>query len=358
MNVPVLPLESPLHGAFLSSARGGVPLALSPHPGVGLDEVIEWVEQEREQIRALRVAHGAILFRGLDLREPEAFERLALAITPDLKNDYLGTSPRDAVTRYVFSASELPGYYPIPQHCEMSFLADPPHTLHFCCLVEPTPGSGETPLCDFRKVAASLRPDVRDRFRERRLRIIRNYVGPAGANRRDLWKLKRWDEMFLTTDREEVTRRAEAEGFECRWWNEDELSLVSEQPAFREHPATGEEVWFNHLQVFHLSTAPAEYRRIARLRPALRPWVLGRFSAAMVALKRSRVSAERQAMHVTWDDGSEIAAADVEEVRDRIWEHLVIVPWQQGDVLSIDNASTSHGRLPYEGPRLVVVAWA
>ena len=40
------------------------------------------------------------------------------------------------------------------------------------------------------------------------------------------------------------------------------------------------------------------------------------------------------------------------------WRNLVAFPWQQGDVVAIDNFSMSHGRLPYRGPRQVVVAWA
>jgi alpha-ketoglutarate-dependent taurine dioxygenase len=91
------------------------------------------------------------------------FERVARAIDPDLKNEYLGTSPRSGLTDYVFTASELPGYYPIPQHCEMSFIKQPPRRVFFCCLEAPATGSGETPLVDFRKVWRDLDPDVRQR---------------------------------------------------------------------------------------------------------------------------------------------------------------------------------------------------
>jgi hypothetical protein len=45
-------------------------------------------------------------------------------------------------------------------------------------------------------------------------------------------------------------------------------------------------------------------------------------------------------------------------VRDVVWRHLVPTPWQRGDVVAIDNHSTSHGRLPYEGPRHIAVCWA
>lgn len=66
--------------------------------------------------------------------------------------------------------------------------------------------------------------------------------------------------------------------------------------------------------------------------------------------------AERS-MHTFHADGSEIAREDVQHVRDIIWQETVVTPWQQGDIIAIDNHSTAHGRLPYEGPRRIVVCW-
>ena len=113
-------------------------------------------------------------------------------------------------------ASELPDFYPIPQHCEMSFCANPPRRVFFCCLVEPAEGSGETPLCDFRKVWNDLDPDVRARFVDAGLRHVRNYSGP-GVVDDDPVRLKPWPDMFLTTDPAEVEAKCREEGFEPSW---------------------------------------------------------------------------------------------------------------------------------------------
>ena len=43
-------------------------------------------------------AHGALLFRGFDVADAPAFERVARAVDAELKNEYLGTSPRNALT--------------------------------------------------------------------------------------------------------------------------------------------------------------------------------------------------------------------------------------------------------------------
>ena len=57
-----------------------------------------WLGSRRETLAAKLLAHGAILLRGFSVDEPIDFERVARAIAPDLKKDYLGTSPRDAIT--------------------------------------------------------------------------------------------------------------------------------------------------------------------------------------------------------------------------------------------------------------------
>ncbi len=301
-----------------------------------------------------------MLLRGFGLDRPQAFEDAARAVEPTLQNEYLGTSPRDALTPYVFSASELPPYYPIPQHCEMTFIRQPPRRLMFACLVAPRGGGGETPLCDMRTVAAALHPSVRDRFERGGIRIIRNYGGPSGAGRRDLWQLKRWDEIFQTTDRAVVEAKCAAEGVfsDVRWGPGDRLRLVSDHDALRLHPETGVPVWFNHVQVFHLSAAPAELRRIFHHQGGLRNLALWRFAQLMVAARRRLVAPEAQAMHCTYRDGREIPSDDMEHLRDCIWQHMIAEPWQQGDMVVIDNFAVSHGRLPYHGPRQVVVAWA
>ena len=69
--------------------------------------------------------------------------------------------------QHVFSASELPGFFPIPQHLEMAFLPAPPRTLFFCCLTAPTSTGGETCLCDFKEVYNQLDPAVRQKFEDK-----------------------------------------------------------------------------------------------------------------------------------------------------------------------------------------------
>ena len=142
---------------------------------------------------------GAVLFRGFEVREGKDFQEVVQQYNADLSDQYRGTSPRCLVPgtqvaadlspagyecgnstvslslslspQYVFTASELPHYFPIPQHLEMSFLPAPPRQLFFCCLVEPTSAGGETCLCDFKKVYDQMDPDIRQQFEEKGVRV-------------------------------------------------------------------------------------------------------------------------------------------------------------------------------------------
>ena len=335
---------------------GDLPLVVEPGGERSAEALAHWLAEEHAEVATRLRTHGALLFRGFDVGDPAAFERVARAITPSLGREYLGTSPRNALTDYVFSASELPGWYPIPQHCEMTFLARPPRQLFFWCGVAPVGVGGETPLVDFRKVQAALDPAVRRRFVEGGIRIVRNYGGPE-RRRLTPFQLKRWDEMFLTTDRAIVEEKCRQEGFAATWLPGGRLRLVSRQPALRAHPDTGEPVWHNHAQVFHVGTGAAEYRRIFRERRDLRSFGLWLLARALELVERRKEGDER-ALHCTYADGGEIPDADLEHLRDVIWQHMVRFRWRTGDVVAIDNYAVSHGRMPYRGPRQIAVAWA
>ncbi len=321
-------------------------------------DLIQYITENRDGLEDALLRNGALKFRGFALHTAEDVEEVALALDPKLASgEYLGTSPRDALTRHVHSASELPGFYPIPQHCEMSFLANPPSRLYFACLL-PSRWGGETPLCDFRLVWRDLDLDVRNRLERKGIRVVRNYAGPATRRSFDPSALKRWDAMFGTRDHQKIEEICGREGMTAEWLPDDKLRLTCEPSVMRLHPQTGEPVYFCHLQVFQVDTPEAELRRVRNLRRSAhaRFWhTIGRLVTH--ANKRFKRPTER-AMDVTHADGTPIASADVEHVRDVIWRHMVVEPWQLGDFVVIDNLSTSHGRLPYAGPRTVVVAWS
>lgn len=321
------------------------------------DALIDYIEKGHDKLDASLLSNGAILFRGFEVPRAVDFEGIAKAIDSDLKNDYLGTSPRNIIPGcgFVFSASELPPHYPIMQHCEMSFLPTAPRRLMFYCHVAPKVG-GETPICDFRAVARDLKPHIKDAFLKRGIRVIRNYGGP-GQKSIGAFQLKPWEDMFQTTDKRVVEQKCAENNIRVEWHENDSLRLISEHDAFKEHPESKELVWFNHLQVFHAHGARIEYKKIARRQQTFDAWKVNLMLKAMTWYKDLAEAPLQRAMHVTFADGAEIPIEYIEHVQDVIWEHMYFLKWEQGDVIAIDNFSTAHGRMPYKGEREIYVAW-
>lgn len=342
--------------------KDGQTLPLVITPGTddrSVESLTKWINENKEWVNDKIIEHGAVLFRGFDIKTPQLFESVAKTIDPELKNNYLGTSPRNIQpnTEYVFSASELPGYYPIMQHCEMSFLPNPPRKLFFYCEVAPKEG-GETPLTDFRKVYNDLDPKIRKEFEERGIRYVRNYNGPKNKKKFDLWKLKRWDEMFMTTDKAVVEKVCKENDLEVVWKDDDRLTLINTMPAIANHPITNEKVWFNHLQVFHKAAAAIEYSYINKRHKDLRSALYNLFTGLMSGVKDITTDTEEHAMNCTFSDGTPIPDEYVKHVEEVIWKHMTFYHWQLGDVVAIDNFSTAHGRMPYNSPRNIMVSWS
>ncbi len=311
---------------------------------------------EKDSLKIDLLKNGAILFRGYNIRTSDDFEDLALALESGLQNNYAGTSPRNSRTKFVHSASELPNYYPITQHYEMSFLPTAPRYLFFFCYVEPKAG-GETPVCNFRKVYEQLDPKIRKEFEEKGVRLIRNYSGPKTKAGNDIFQLKKWDELFKTTDRKTVEEERKKNELTSTWLPDDKLRLVNERPSMQKHPDTGEMVWFNHVQVFHREAAAIECHHIFKRRKDFYSFQYMVALNTITFFKRLFKKPENEAMHMMFADGTEIPKSYVEQVEQLIWNNLIANPWKLGDVLMIDNFSTSHGR-PFKGPRDILVAWS
>src|SRR6185295_14100684 len=95
------------------------------------------------------------------------------------------------------------------------------------------------------------------------------------------------------------------------------------------HPNTGEEVWFNHAAFFHVST----------LDPIVRDVLL------------ETIGEENLPNNTYYGDGSPIESSVLEEIRAAYAQEIVAFPWQEGDILMLDNMLVAHGRSPYSGPR-------
>jgi alpha-ketoglutarate-dependent taurine dioxygenase len=95
-------------------------------------------------------------------------------------------------------------------------------------------------------------------------------------------------------------------------------------------------VWFNHATFFHIST----------LSQSVREALLAEFKE------------EDLPNNTYYGDGTGIEPAVMDELRDAYTQEMVVSPWQEGDIVMLDNMATSHGRMPFAGPRQVLFAMA
>jgi alpha-ketoglutarate-dependent taurine dioxygenase len=175
------------------------------------------------------------------------------------------------------------------------------------------------------------------------MRSLRNSGGKASGNLHGgVGFGKSWQDTFETSQRADVERYAQASGVELHWKEDGSVHLTHVRPATAIHPSTGEEVWFNQADQFHPSTILAQQSNGAAV------------YETMMTLYRGREDELPQ--NATFGDGSEIPLEFLETVRRAADRHKVLFDWRRGDLLMVDNMLAAHGRMPFAGPRRILVS--
>mmetsp|Transcript_5697 Transcript_5697/g.6389 ORF Transcript_5697/g.6389 Transcript_5697/m.6389 type:complete len:470 (-) Transcript_5697:141-1550(-) len=349
--------------SFLDQSKKTLPLVISPRYDDALDFICEWLDHNRAWVEDQMLQYGAVFIRGFRIESASDFERATLAVQPNLCDQYRGTSPRRLMenTKYAFSAAEVPTNYPIAQHLEMSFLKAPPRNLYFCCLQESKAVGGETSLCDFRKVYQDLSPSLRDKFVTKKIKYKRKHSKVGEKFTYDAGAMKTWIELFDTSEKTKVEEICQEEDAPMVQWvgpNKDTFMQEWMDDPCMLHPVTNEPVWFNHSQVFHWTTFPSElWYAFCRVRDI---HLLFHFLfVSIFSIIKYGLLGYKMALDTTFGDGTPITYHEMNEIRDTIHKNMVFSRWRKGDILCIDNFSTSHGRQPtYDKGRKVIVAWS
>ncbi len=283
-----------------------------------------WARSRREELEAELLRHGAVLFRNFGVRTVAEFEQVVRAVSTALLDYTERSSPRSEVQRGIYTSTDYPADQSIHFHNEQSYTRSWPMKLWFFCLKAADKG-GATPLADGRKVLKILDPRLRERFMSKKVMYVRNYIDHLGLS---------WQDAFQTTDRAEVEAHCRKAAIDFEWREGNLLRTRQVFEAVVAHPKTGELLWFEHVAFFHISS----------LEPAVRDTLLAEYET------------EDLPFNTYYGDGSPIESSVLNEIREAYRRVAVRFPWQEGDVLLIDNMLTSHGREPYEGPRKIVVA--
>ncbi|MEV0318577.1 TauD/TfdA family dioxygenase [Streptomyces sp. NPDC050658] len=301
-----------------------LPHVIEAHEG---EELLGRIGRDRTEIRRRLRTEGAVLLRGFTVGGVDGFESAVRALSGEDPLPYEErSSPRSTIKGRVYTSTEYPPHEEIFFHNENSYRTSWPMSLYFYC-VEPPADRGATPLADTRQVLRTLDPAVREEFERRGWMVVRNFGSEFGLS---------WQEVFGTEDRALVERLCAAGDVAVEWRADGRLRTTSLRRAVHRHPQTGDEVWFNHAAVFHLST----------LSPENREGMLELFG-------------EKELPNQSYfGDGADIPDDVMAHVRDCYRSAATRFDYARDDVLVVDNMLTAHGREPFTRPRTIAVAMA
>jgi alpha-ketoglutarate-dependent taurine dioxygenase len=287
-----------------------------------------WASEHRVEIERHLLECGAILFRGFAVASAEDFNRCVEGMSEGALEYKFRASPRTRIQEdlNVYTSTDYPEAESIFPHNEHSYSPVFPLQIFLYCAVPATVG-GETPIGSTRALLKRIRPEVRDALLRKGIMYVRNYGDGFGLP---------WQTVFQTTDRGAVEAYCASVGIRVEWKGGDRLRTRQIGPAMVRHPQTGESVWFNHGTFFHELTLPEAARD--RL--------------------RSEFGADDLPQNTFHADGSPIEPEHIRHLQEQYRQVMVQFPWQQADVLMLDNMLALHARRPFSGARRVMVAMA
>jgi len=221
--------SSPLSTVTVSQFSPSQPLPLIIKARLEGLSLSSWAGENREFIEANLIKHGAILFRGFDVRTQGDFEDYLKSTSVPLMEYLERSTPRSDFGNHIYSSTEFPPDHAISLHNELSAAMTFPMKVWFCCL-KPADGGGQTPIADVRNVLKRIRPDVRDLFVEKGWLLIRNYGDGLGLP---------WHTSFQTTQKAVVEEYCQNNAMRAQWKEGDRLRTYQVRPAVATHRLVG-----------------------------------------------------------------------------------------------------------------------
>ncbi|UNS95043.1 TauD/TfdA family dioxygenase [Streptomyces tubbatahanensis] len=295
-----------------------------PHFDVTAEDGPGWLRAHAAELRSAAVERGAVLVRGLGLRDAAGAAAASRALTSELMPELEGFAPRVPLPDGMYSSTLWPPDQPMCMHHELTSAARYPRRLVLSCLATGA-GGGTVSIADARAVLDSLPRDIVEPFQRDGWQLVRNYNSLVGVPLSD---------AFGTDDPSAVSEYCAANGIAYEWTASGGLRTRQTLPAVTEHPETGERCWFNQIAFLNEWT----------MDPAVREVLVGEFGDEGLPFTTFR------------GDGAVLDRETVEAINEVYERHTVPVPWQAGDLLLLDNVAAAHSRAPYTGEREVVVA--
>jgi alpha-ketoglutarate-dependent taurine dioxygenase len=315
--------EEIIRQSFLDGEKK-LPLVIQPAiEGVNL---IDWAKNNPEFLETNLLRYGGILFRGFGVNTTDDFQSFIQATSGSLLEYTYRSTPRKQVSGRVYTSTEYPQDMAIPMHNENSYSRNWAMKLFFLC-VTAADEQGETPIADSRLMFERIDAEIRQKFIEKKVMYVRNYGSEIDLP---------WQNVFQTTSKREVEEFCQRSDIKFEWLGGDRLRTKQLCQSVAKHPQTGESIWFNQANLFHVGSLPSEVRN------------------ALL----SNYGEENLPRNAYFGDGELIEASVIEHINGVYEQTAVNFPWQKGDVLMLDNMLTAHGRNPFKGQRKIVVGMA
>ncbi|QTD96741.1 TauD/TfdA family dioxygenase [Streptomyces cyanogenus] len=299
----------------------GKPPILRVVESVAPGHLPEWIGERADALEAALLQHGAVLIRGLGVRDAVALggvgERLSGTVVPERE----AFARRRPLGGPVVSSLEWPPDQPMCMHHELSYGLEFPQLLTIGCFTAPARG-GITGLADAQAVLAHLPEPLVTRFTEQGWSLVRAYNDLVGVS---------WQEALGVADRAAAEAYCRANGTDFAWQPDGGLHTTQRRSAVIRHPRTGDRVWFNQIAFLNEWT----------MEPAVREYLVMQFGERGLPF------------NTRYGDGSPIDAETVRIINDVYEASTLREPWQVGDVLLVDNVRMAHSREPYGGQREV-----
>jgi alpha-ketoglutarate-dependent taurine dioxygenase len=285
-----------------------------------------WAAEHRDALRAVVAEHGAILVRGLGLRDAAGTTAVFRRLATTLMTEKEAFARRQVYADGVYSSATWPANQQMCMHHELSYRLEVPSLMLFACLGAPTRG-GATGVSDSPTVLDALPKDLTERFERDGWLLARSYNDEIGAT---------LAEAFGIEDRGAIESYCRANAIEFAWQSDGGLRTRQRRSAVVRHPMTGKRCFFNQIAFLNEWTIAAE----------IREYLVDVYGAEGLPFK-------------TQFGTGEPLTEEIVELINAVYEaNTLREPWQAGDLMLVDNIRTAHSREAYEGPREILVGMA
>jgi alpha-ketoglutarate-dependent taurine dioxygenase len=285
-----------------------------------------WAAERRDTLRAVVAEHGAVLVRGLGLRDPAQTTAVFRRLATTLMIEKEAFARRQLYADGVYSSATWPANQPMCMHHELSYRLEVPSLLLFACLAAPARG-GATAVSDSPTVLEALPKDLTERFGRDGWILTRSYNEEIGAT---------LAEAFGTEDRGAIESYCRANAIEFGWQPDGELRTWQRRSAVVRHPVTGQRCFFNQIAFLNEWT----------IDPEVREYLVDMYGA------------DGLPFNTRFGTGEPLNEEIVELINAVYEAYTVREPWQVGDLMLVDNIRTAHSREAYEGAREILVGMA